>query len=227
MKPLLKICGLTREDDVALCCRLGVDICGFVTDYPISVPWNLSMKQCAKLIRKVRRPSRSCIVTGGDTEQICRLVQELRPDFVQLHYNESLENTAKMIRILQPLGIGVIKTLPAAEAERLEQFGERTVEQCVQALYRAGAAAILVDSRTPSNAGSSGTMVDLLFYQQVRRISQLPVILAGGITPENYAEILRAAAPEAIDIMTGVESAPGVKSKVKLLHLMKSLRGNG
>lgn len=226
MQPLLKICGLTREEDVALCCRLGVDICGFVTDYPIPVPWNLSMKQSAQLIRTVCRPSRSCVVTGGDAEQICRLARELRPDFVQLHCNESLSDTEKIVRALHPLGIGVIKTLPAAEAERLEQFGERTVEQCAEALYTAGAAAILVDSRTPSNAGSSGTAADLQFYQKVRQSAQLPVILAGGITPENCAEILRAAAPEVIDIMTGVETAPGVKSAVKLLRLMKSLYGS-
>ena len=56
-RPLLKICGIMREADVALCCRAGVDICGFVTEYPVPVPWNLRRERCAELLASLDAPA--------------------------------------------------------------------------------------------------------------------------------------------------------------------------
>ena len=104
MRPLLKICGLMTEEDVALCCRKGVEICGFVTEYPVPVPWNLSRDRCAELLPLTRGKAQSCIVTGGELIKLRTLALRLRPDLIQLHGGESLEVTAALAEDLAPLG---------------------------------------------------------------------------------------------------------------------------
>ena len=219
----LKICGLMRHTDVSMCCRMGVSICGFVTEYPLEVPWNLSPEQCADLIRSVSPPTKSCVVTGGSREQISSLALALKPDLIQLHYRETLEDTSAVVRTLSPHGIGVIKTVPAAPEERLLQFGTENIRHCVRALCETGVYAILVDGRTPANAASGGVPADLSFYRQVKSAADRPVMLGGGITAENCRKIILEAQPEIIDVMTGVETAPGTKSKQMLAALLNQI----
>ena len=80
MRPLLKICGLMREEDVLLCCDRGVEICGFVTEYPVPVPWNLNRERCRELLPLVRERAKSCVVTGGPPDKLLDLALDLRPD---------------------------------------------------------------------------------------------------------------------------------------------------
>ena len=219
----MKICGLMRREDVALCCRLGVDICGFVTEYPLDVPWNLTREQCAPLIRSVSPPARSCIVTGGDREKILSLALALKPDLVQLHFHETLEDTAAIVQTLSPYGIGVIKTVPADAEERLRQFGTEEPALCAELLCEAGVYAILVDGRGPSNAASAGVAADLSLFLRIQAASSPLVMLGGGITSENCRDIVDKVKPEIIDVMTGVEAAPGIKSAKKIAELLSRL----
>lgn len=204
MKPKLKICGLMRQEDMTLCCRVGVDICGFVTEYPLDVPWNLTRKQCADLIRSVSSPTKSCIVTGGSREKILDLALQLRPDLVQLHYHETAEDTECIVQALAPYGIGVIKTISPGDN--------------IGALCNTNVYALLVDARGPANAEAGGA-ADLNFYLRVKSAASCPVMLAGGITPENIQSIITAAEPDMIDVMSGIELAPGRKSKQKITRL--------
>ena len=223
MIPRVKICGLMRRQDVQLCCRLGVDICGFVVGYPAPVPWNLSPGACAALLPAVRPPARSCIVTGGTPAQVIPLALALRPDLVQLHYRETLADTAAIVRALSPWGIGVVKTVPAAPQERRRQFGTEDAAAIARALEAAGAVMVLVDGRGAEDA-ARGAAADLALFAQVRRAAARPVMLGGGITPDNCRDILAAARPALVDVMTGVETAPGVKSEEKLARLLAQVR---
>lgn len=178
MKPLVKICGLMRAEDVALCCGMGVDICGFVVEYPVEVPWNLPSEACGQLLARVSPPAKSCIVTGGPPEKVLSLARKLKPDLVQLHYRETLADTKGLVRALAPYGIGVIKAIPADPAERAAQFGMRDLEGCVRALSGAGVYAILADSRGASNAATGGAL-DLPFCRQVQATAGCPVAIGG------------------------------------------------
>lgn len=204
MRPKLKICGLMRREDVEACCRAEVDICGFVTEYPLDVPWNLTRKQCADLMQYVAAPVKSCMVTGGAREKILHLALELCPDFVQLHYHETAEDVAYLVQMLAPYGIGVIKTVSAGED--------------IGALCRTNPYALLVDARGPANAAAGGA-ADLDFYRRVKSVANCPVMLAGGITPENIRKIIAQAVPDLVDVMTGVEIAPGIKSEQEIIRL--------
>lgn len=221
MMPKLKICGLMRQQDVALCCDLGVDICGFVTDYPISVPWNLTREQCAPLLPAVNSTTKSCIVTGGTRDNILSLALELRPNLIQLHYHETLEDTCYLADKLNTAGIGVIKTIPLSAEDRMYQFGVSDPSHCVELLNQAGVYAILVDSRQPSNAASQKNgQIDNTLYWAVKQAAACPVMLGGGIVPENCSRIVHTLHPDILDVMSGVENSPGIKSEKKLRKLL-------
>lgn len=222
----LKICGLMRPEDVALCCEAGVDLLGFVTEYPHPVPWNLTRTQARALLAGVRRPARSCLVTGGSAEKIISLSLELLPDAVQLHAGETLADTLRIVQALTPRGIRVIKTLPLTPGERLAQLGQTDPARCAALLAQAGVSAILVDPRSPAKAYGPGRPADLTLYRQVRDASPLPVILAGGVTPENAAALLAQVQPPWLDVMTGVETAPGRKAPDKVRALAGAVRAH-
>jgi phosphoribosylanthranilate isomerase len=216
MKPLLKICGLMQPEDVRHCLDIGVDILGFVTEYPLAVPWNLKREQTAALIDQVRRSAdgqaKSCIVTGGSPEFVIELATELKPDLIQLHYRESFEDARVIANKLKGLGIGIIKTIPISSDARLEQFGTDDLLAVVELLNSIDIYAILIDSRGPDNAAESGRKIDTKFCRQVIAAAKKQVIIAGGIRPENVIEVIEKTGAKIIDIMTGVEVSPGVKS---------------
>lgn len=223
MKRKLKICGLMRPEDVNLCCRARVDICGFVTEYPLAVPWNLTREQCVGLLPYVASPTKSCIVTGGRREHILELALTLQPDYVQLHFKERIADVKFLVRELSHRGIQVIKTIPLSEEERLEQFGTQDVKECVKMLSDVGVSIILVDSRGPSNAVTGGTTTDFALCDKIRETATCPVMLGGGITAENVQEIMDRTQSDFIDVMTGVEISPGVKSEEKVWELMRAM----
>ena len=223
MRPLLKICGLMREEDVALCCRKGVEICGFVTEYPVPVPWNLSRDRCAELLPLTRGKAKSCLVTGGEADKLRSLALSLRPDLIQLHAGESLELTAALAADLAPLGIGVIKTVPAAPEARLREFGTADPAACGEMLSRAGVYAALADARGPENAASAGLHADPVLFRAVRDAARCLTILGGGVKPDNCEEIIRELDPAALGVMSGVERAPGRKSEALLDSLLAAM----
>jgi len=216
LRPVVKICGFTRREDVLMCVDYGVDIAGFVVDYPRPVPWNLSAGAAKELMPDVSRPAETCVVTGGSPDKIIKLVMETQPDYVQLHFDETLADTMRLVGELGKGGVKVIKTL-FPDTPDLEKTAARF---CAAGVY-----ALLFDPRAPNNAISGGA-ADVNAFIKLRQAVDCPVIIAGGITPENAAEIVRTSGASIIDLMTGVESRPGVKDKAKVASLFKALRGS-
>ncbi len=225
----IKICGLMREQDTELCGKLGVHIAGFVTEYPVSVPWNIDRERARALLACVKRPMESCIVTGGSREKIIALAEYLNPDYVQLHFHETVEDAQAVAETLLPRGIKVIKTLPADREERERQFGTGDLWACMELLNRTAVAAVLWDTRSPDNARAGGGDVDLQTFVRLRNMSRKPMVLAGGITAETVEDAAGYACPEIVDIMTGVEVSPGIKDPEKLKRVTASryFKGRG
>ena len=215
MRPTVKICGLMRAQDVEMCARQGADIIGFVVDYPRPVPWNLSAESACELMRLVAKPAQTCIVTGGSADKIIALALQTKPDYIQLHCGETLEDTAHICIALRGQGIKVIKAL----------FPDTpSLEQAARQFSATGIHALLLDPRTPDNATGSGHTADFAVYSQVRSAASCPVILAGGITPANVAEAITRTGAPTIDLMTGVERAPGIKDEAKVAALFRAMR---
>jgi len=208
--PILKICGLMREEDVTICHKYGADVLGFVVEYPHEVPWNLSLARACELIAHARNiGAKTAVVTGGKRESIEHIARQTEADFLQLHDNESLADTGYFINALPH--VRVIKTL----------FPDNTIEEARE-FADAGVWALLLDPRTPNNAKSGGD-ADIDAYKRLKNAVSCPVILAGGINPINAREMIAQARPPMIDLMTGVEKAYGVKDEELVRELVKRL----
>jgi len=195
-----------------MCARHGVDILGFVVDYPHPVPWNIDAALAGDLL-PLARPRQTCIVVGGPREQTYDLALRLTPDYVQLHDRESLEDTAWLVDRLGRHGIKVIKTLfPGPDLVREGQ------EFCATGVH-----ALLLDPRSPENA-RHGAPADLELFQALQQAVPCPVMLAGGIRAENVADLIRRTHPGMIDLMTGVEVKPGEKDEAKVVALLEGVR---
>jgi phosphoribosylanthranilate isomerase len=220
----VKICGLKRKVDVQICMNLGVDILGFVTEYPIPVPWNLSRTEALPLLSMVQSQHQSCIVTGGTPEKVIELASSLRPSMVQLHYKETLADTILISDALLKLNIDVIKTVPPGIEDRILQFGTSDIDKIVAGICKTSVYGLLADSRVPANSSENGTRMDLDFCTEIIKRSSKPVIIAGGINADNVSYFVRRTGTEFIDIMTGVECTPGEKDAVLLSRLLSSIR---
>ena len=203
-----------RTQDVRMCAQHGADIIGFVVDFPHSVPWNISIELAKKLISEIPKPSKSCVVTGGPIDKILHIAMETRPNYIQLHYTETYEDTILLVHKLERYGIKVIKTIFPDTPD---------IENKAAAFCAAGVYAILFDQRTPNNAIDSG-MADLHTFTKLKNAVNCPVILAGGITPANVAEIVLNTKTQAIDLMTGVECSYGIKDEIKIISLFNALQ---
>ena len=216
----VKLCGLMREEDILLCAEAGADILGFVVEYPVKVPWNLLTDRAKELLSVVPDNKKKCVVTGGSSEKIIELARQLRPDYLQLHYQETAEDIQQIVAAVSSLGIEIIKTVPCKKEERFKQSGAEDVTECARIFSEAGASILLVDSRGPSNASKKSVSFDRKLFEKVKTAVLCPVMAAGGITAQNCAQIMEQLLPDYIDVMTGIENCPGEKSFEKVRALM-------
>lgn len=196
----VKICGLTRPEEALACARAGARAIGCVF-FPGS-PRNVDAAAAAE-IRRALPPEIVCVGVFVDAsfDAIMRLADGSGFAAVQLHGNEPPE----LVERLRGEGLFVIKALFAGRAPGLGQA------------RRFPASAFLVEcgkGPLPGGNARSWTWSEAAAFGERR-----PLILAGGLTPENAAQAVRAAAPDAIDVSSGVEAAPGRKD----LHKVKQL----
>ncbi len=215
--PLLKICGLQRTEDAAACAELGVDVIGCIVNYPEAVPWRIQPQQARRLIEAVRGKARSCIVTGGLPREILALAEQLRPDMIQLHYKETLEETRFLARRLADMGISVIKAIPIRPDGSCEMAEFACAEEAAQVLAaETEVSMLLLDARCAAAPMAKYGRIDLSLYQRTARAIAKPLLLAGGLTSAILPEILHQIQPYGVDILTGAEQSPGVKDYAKL-----------
>jgi len=219
----VKICGLMNLKDVNLCVQAGVHMLGFIVDYPIPVPWNLTRSEAKELIHQVPPFISTCVVTGGTVEKVLNLVNETCPNVVQLHYEETLQEVKELAHQFKLRGIKTIKAL-RIDSNRNCDFEITDPAVAARELNKTGIAAILVDSYTTSMPGGTGVNVDLLTFRRVQQESHLPVILADGLSQTNILALIHETHPYAVDVLTGVEERPGHKDARKIQRFMQSVQ---
>jgi len=215
----VKICGLMNEKDVDTCVQAGAHMVGFVVEYPVSVPWNLSIERAKELIQQVPPFVSTCIVTGGSVQKVLDVVNKVCPDVVQLHYKESLSEVREIAQKLRLKGVKTIKAL------RIDENGNCNFEiedpiEAARELCETGISALLVDSYTESMPGGTGVMVNLSAFQKIQQVSTLPVIMAGGLNPGNIQSLVNEIHPYAVDVLTGVEAKPNEKDPEKIVRFI-------
>lgn len=218
----IKICGLMNREDVDLCVQAGVHTVGFVVDFPEPVPWNLTTLEARKLIIQVSPFVSTCVVTGGPVQKILATAKATRPNLVQLHYQETLQEVKEIAHQLNLKGIKTIKAL------RINREGKCAFEisdpvRAARALAETEVSALLVDSYTATRPGGTGVRVDVPSFKAIQQETALPVILAGGLNPANVIQRIHQTNPYAVDVMTGVEERFGRKDPEKVYQFIQNV----
>lgn len=189
----VKICGITNAADAHRAVEYGADALGFVF-HPDS-PRRVSVAMAREIVASL--PPFVTAVGVFVNETIDR-VREVRTraglDLVQLHGDESPE-------AVSALGPSAIKTI---RVQGVESFA-RLVEYAPRAF--------LLDAHADAAYGGTGQKFD---WDLARWVEDIPVILAGGLTPENVAEAVRTVRPFGVDVSSGVEAEPGLKDPARL-----------
>lgn len=205
--PSLKICGVTTADDAGKLAELGVHALG-ANFWPKSKRY-LDPAAAAFLRELAGSILRVGVFVNAGTSLPVSLFKDGLIDVAQLHGDEPESD----IPLIQKHGIPVIRALAVDEEGTLPSIGGF------------GAEGVLLDAHAPGVYGGTGKTIDWdAAADFVQAHPKTPVILAGGITPENAAEAVRTVRPAAIDIASGAESAPGIKDFAKVERLLAATR---
>jgi phosphoribosylanthranilate isomerase len=207
----VKICGLTRAEDAQLARKLGAWALGFIF-YPPSGRF-ISAGKAAEIIARLPRPAPTVGVFVNQTDEAIATAQDIRLNGIQLHGDETPDDCR---RAKKETGCFIIKAL------RL-----KTEADLAQIDGLAGAADyMLLDAAATAEYGGTGKTADWdLAARAVQAYKKIPFILAGGIRADNIVQALHAVKPYALDLSSGVESAPGIKDAEKLAALFAAAKG--
>lgn len=203
MRTRVKICGLTRTEDVLVACALGADAIGLVF-YPPS-PRAVTVEQARLILMDVPPfvTVTALFVNPTVAEVQAVLTQIPAISLLQFHGDESAA-------FCRQFGRAYIKAIPMRDDVDLAQ----------QASIYDDALGLLVDTYKPGVPGGSGESFD---WHRLPQSLSKPLILAGGLTPDNVAEAIKQVAPYAVDVSGGVEASKGIKDNAKMLGFMKAV----
>jgi len=221
----VKLCGLMFPEDVRSAETAGADALGFVTEYPVPVPWNLDRGQAASLVASVSPFVTTVAVVGGAPEEMIRIARKVRPRVLQLHGDESLEDIMQVLEGLDGTGIRVIKALRIEVDTGLALFEKTDPVEAGTVLAGSGIAALIVDSKTASRPAGTGITLDWDVSARMVKEVDLPLILAGGLTAENVAHAVGKVKPYAVDVISGVENEPGEKDPILMKEFVRAAKG--
>ncbi len=200
---LIKICGLTRADDAHRAVDAGATAIGMVF-WPRS-PRAVTLAQAEALTEAVG----GAVLTVGvfvdaTREEIDHVMRRVPLGAAQLHGNESA---------------AFVDTVPWPVIKAVAVPAEGPLPD----LSPWGGVRVLLDAHDPERRGGTGRMVD--WARAAALAATRPVILAGGLTPENVAEAVMRVRPAGIDVSSGVELSPGVKDEARVRALIEAVRG--
>jgi len=218
------MCGMMHREEIVLCCELGVQAVGVVIEYPVPVPWNLSLEAGRALVSHVPDEVASVVVCSGSPERLAQIAAEIRPSALQVHGDESLTEIEELVLRLAPLGIKVYRAL-RIRPDTGEAAGEiAEIEGAARAIERTGVAGLVVDSKVSHRPGGTGVPVGLEYLRQVVEAVSVPVIAAGGLSAANVGDVIEAVRPFGVDVLSGIESSPGRKSLEKMAAFVDAVR---
>lgn len=203
MRTRVKICGITRPEDARAAALAGADAIGLV--FHDASPRAVGAGRAADIVAAL--PPFVSVVglfVDAPAARIESVLSQVRLDCLQFHGNESPAECERF-------------PLPYIKVARI-RAGFDLIQYAVG--YR-HARAILVDAYVPGQPGGTGRTFD---WGLLPESLPLPLILSGGLAPENVASAVRAVRPWAVDVSSGVESAPGHKDAGKVLQFIEEVR---
>jgi phosphoribosylanthranilate isomerase len=207
----VKICGITRKEDLDAATAAGADAVGFVVGTTAS-PRNISLEKAEKLIRQVPPFAKSVLVTVPKSIDELRIYEKLNPDVIQIHggnlpFAASIRKNFPNI----PL-IGAVNANPTCALD--------TASKATRIFD-----AVLLDSLAKGKCGGTGIVHDWELSKRVKQVIHPKLlILAGGLNPVNVADAVRVVQPYAVDVSSGVERQPGIKDNQKMVDFIKNAK---
>ncbi len=202
MRVRVKICGLTRGRDVRAAVSCGADAVGFV--FAAGSKRVIDPRKARELVQWVPAfVARVGLFLDQDAEQVNSILEQVPLSLLQFH---GRENAA----YCRQFGLPYIKAVSMNSGHAAEQAAKEFID----------AAAVLMDSHEPGRLGGTGQAFD---WRQVAQTGQ-PLILAGGLTPDNVRAAVRLVKPWAVDVSSGVEEAPGIKNAAAMRRFMEQAK---
>lgn len=199
----VKICGITNTDDLQAAVRYGAHAVGFVLE-----------------------PSSPRYV--GDCGDLLDLLRSVPPYVARVAVYAQLpeddEHIWEEVDAVQYVQVSGTVHLPA-RVQRVQAVRLRTEEDVKSALaLQSEVDALLVDAYHPHKMGGTGEQADWRLARLLREEAKIPVILAGGLTPDNVRNAIQQVMPYAVDVSSGVESAPGKKDHQKVKEFIANVQ---
>lgn len=208
---LVKICGIKTYDLLDAAIAAGADIVGFV--HFMRSPRHVSIEDLGGLISAARGRVDSCVLLVNPDNSCVAEVAALGPDWIQLH---GPETPHRVEAIRAEAGVEIIKALPIGSADDVAHIAD----------FLEVADRILLDAKPPKNADRPGGLGETFDWSLLQGLDPaIPFMLSGGLTPDNVAEAINSVKPPlGVDVSSGVESAPGVKSKMLIEAFIRNAK---
>lgn len=225
----IKFCGATRLEDAVAVASSGADALG-LNFFPgsrrfVSEAHAADLADAARaavtLLNPPTPPQPPCLIVGvfvnAPPDDVHRIAHTVRLDAVQLHGDEDLETIQEIRRLLpQTLLIRALR----ASGDRLPRLLD-DIESLQQAALTD---AFLLDAFVPGSFGGTGARIDASVVAACQQKTTLPLILAGGLDPQNIAAAIQTCRPFGVDTAGGIETQPGHKDPEKMLSFVAAAR---
>ena len=208
MRTRAKICGITRIEDIHSAVNAGADAIGFVFYAPS--PRSVTIEQAKELAKHI--PAYVQIVglfVNATVDEITQVLEHVPLDMLQFHGEESAEQCQQIALQTKRRWYKAIQVKP-----------ELDIIKAIKIYQNAGASAVLLDAWHPELKGGTGHSFD---WSQFPTLN-VPLILAGGLKPENIEDAIKTTRAYAVDVSGGVESAKGIKDQQLIEHFMQGVQ---
>lgn len=201
MRTRIKICGIRDAVHARLAAREGADAIGLV--FHAASPRHVDL-EAASSIAAALPPFVAAVglFVNAPVARVREALDRVRLDLLQFHGDETPEYCAQF-------GRPYLRAVRMAEGVDLLEW----------ALRFSTAKALLLDAHVPGEAGGTGRTFD---WARIPRELSLPIMLSGGLTPENVGAAIRAVRPWAVDVSSGVESSRGVKDPARIVEFIRN-----
>lgn len=221
----VKICGITNRADLEIVDQAGANYAGVLVEIPSS-PRSRTIEQARELFDRPLLPM-IAVTLDLDLERNLHIVRTLRPHAIQLHGKESPDT----IRLLQggtDCEIWKVFHLPTFESG--EEANLEILLAIMDSYAEMGTDRFVLDASAviqgEKHLGGTGKTVNWQAARWLREHAQRPVILAGGLNPENISQAAQAVEPFALDLSSGVEAEKGKKDPEKVHRLFENLKAS-
>ncbi len=205
----VKICGLTDESDRDVAIAAGADAIGVISSVPVDTPREVEASRAARLLRDIPPFVTGVLVTmPASVDAAVTLQERVKADVVQIHGGLAPEDIAELDKAL------------AAQVIVAVEHDQEDIDA-----YADVADLLVVDSATAHGAGGTGETHDWEVTAALVERLDTPVMLAGGLTPENVSAAITAVEPFAVDTASGVEAEGGAKDHDAVRSFVRMAQG--